>query len=201
MTFMFASRWSPASARRPRRLRDGLRRGLGGARAWLARVGGQVAVILTLLAIPADLAAQGAVILVRHAERADAGMVAPPGADPDLSEAGLARAQALAAALKDAGIARIFVSKYKRTAQTAAPLATLLGLKPVVLPPEDAEALRQALQSGSGNVLVIGHSNTLPPLLKALGVTDPVTIPETEFDNLFVVMPGARPSLLRLRYR
>ena len=60
--------------------------------------------------------------LVRHAERADAGMAAAKmaGRDPDLSDAGKARANALAAMLKDARITAIFTTEYKRTRQTGA---------------------------------------------------------------------------------
>jgi hypothetical protein len=50
-------------------------------------------------------------------------------------------------------------------------------------------------------VLVVGHSNTVPDVIKDLGVTTRVTIGEDDFDNLFLVTTGARPSLLRLHYR
>ena len=50
--------------------------------------------------------------------------------DPDLSDVGRTRAQALATALKDAGVTAIFVTEYKRTQQTAEPLAKLLGIQP-----------------------------------------------------------------------
>ena len=78
---------------------------------------------------PPPAAAQHTVFLVRHAERADT----TPGAarrwptDPDLSDAGRARAESLAAALKDAKITAIYTTEFKRTQQTAAPLAKALG--------------------------------------------------------------------------
>ena len=160
-------------------------------------------VLAALLLLPAAAAAQPAVFLVRHAERADGGMAAS-GADPDLSDAGRARAESLATVLKDARITQIFVSPLKRTQQTAAPIAKLLGLEPSVVPPADATALAsriKAATAATGNVLVVGHSNTLPPLLKALGVEEPIAIAESEFDQLFIVTRGATPSLLRIRYR
>jgi hypothetical protein len=51
-------------------------------------------------------------------------------------------------------------------------------------------------------VLFVGHSNTMPALLKALGYSTPIKIPETEYDNLFVVIPKSdgSPTVLRLRY-
>jgi len=156
-----------------------------------------------LLLVAASASAQSTVFLVRHAERADAaaGVPAPKGADPDLSSEGRARADSLAALLKDAGITAIFVTEYKRTKQTAAPLAASLRVTPTTVPASDAAGLARALGAASGNVLVVGHSNTLPDAIKALGITAPVTIADAEFDNLFVVVRGATPTLVRLRYR
>ena len=51
------------------------------------------------------------------------------------------------------------------------------------------------------NVLVVGHSNTVPEIVKALGVTAPLKIDDTEYDNLLVVTSATQPQLLRLRYR
>jgi len=156
--------------------------------------------LLALLLIPASASAQ-AIFVVRHAERADAGM--PPGSqkDPDLSDTGRARAAALAAMLKDARITRIYVTEFKRTHQTAAPLAAALKEEPVVIGANETAALVDALKGTTGNTLVVGHSNTLPAIVKALGVEETFQVGEAEYDNLLVVTRGAPPSLLRLRYR
>lgn len=156
---------------------------------------------LVMLAVPAAAFAQPAVFVVRHAERADAGMTAPSGADPDLSSAGRERAESLAALLKDARITQIYVTEFKRTLQTAAPLAKTLGLEPTVVPSKDTSALVARLKAPSGNVLVVGHSNTLPVIVKALGISEPIAIGETAFDNLLIITSGASPSLVRLHYR
>ena len=121
-------------------------------------------------------------------------------ADPDLSEAGRARAESLATALKDAKITAIYATKYKRTQQTAAPLAKALGLTVNIVTADAADVVKQ-LAGAKGNVLVVGHSNTVPDVIKGLGVTAPVTIGDDEFDNLFIVTTGAQPSVLRLHYR
>ena len=121
-------------------------------------------------------------------------------ADPDLSEAGRARAESLAIALKDAKITSIYATKYKRTQQTAAPLAKALGLTVSIAPADAADVVKQ-LAGAKGNVLVVGHSNTVPDVIKGLGVTAPVMIGDDEFDNLFVVTTGAPPSVVRLHYR
>src|SRR5687768_4885178 len=121
-------------------------------------------------AVPA--AAQPLVFVVRHAERADTASGGAPmmATDPDLSEAGHARAQSLAAALKDARITAIFVTPYKRTQQTAEPLAKALGLQPTAIDPKDAAGLIEKIKAAHGNVLVVGHSNTVPDVLTRLGV-------------------------------
>ena len=156
-----------------------------------------IALVFAILLIPATCLAQSAVFLVRHAERADPGMAAPAGADPDLSEAGRARAERLASMLRDARITAIVVTELKRTQQTAAPLAKQLGLEPTVVSSKDPSTVAARVKAASGNVLVIGHSNSLPDVVKALGIAESVTIGESDFDNLFIVDRG---RLLRLRY-
>jgi broad specificity phosphatase PhoE len=158
-------------------------------------------ILLAILTTPSVALAQSAVFVVRYAERADAGTKPPPGADPDLSAAGRARAESLAAMLKNAGIAQIFITEFKRTRQTAEPLAKLLGVEPMVITQKEGSALADHLNSASKNVLVVGHSNTVPEVIKALGVAEPVSVGEDEFDNLFIVVRDSTPSLLRLRYR
>lgn len=146
--------------------------------------------------------AQQAVILVRHAELAGAAM-APPKSLP-LSPEGLARAQRLAALLKDAGVAAIYVTDFVRTQDTAAPLAQALGQAPVVLPKGDPQELLQRLrgQHATQTVLLVGHTDTLPGLLRALGHPEDITIEPQDYGSIFVVAPreAGRPAVLRLRY-
>ena len=159
-----------------------------------------LAVLVVAPATPA--AAQHTVFLVRHAERADSSPGKSPamGADPDLSAAGRARAESLATVLKDAKITAIYATEYKRTQQTAAPLAKALGLTVKILTSKGAGAVVKELKSITGNVLVVGHSNTVPEIINALGVPTPLIIDDQEFDNLFLVTTGSHPSLLRLHY-
>jgi broad specificity phosphatase PhoE len=151
-------------------------------------------------ALPA--AAEPTIFLVRHAERADLAPGGRPmmGADPDLSEAGRRRAAALATMLRDANITAIYVTEYKRTGQTAAPLAELLRLPVTTIGSEDTAALVDALGQRTGNVLVVGHSNTLPVIVRGLGIASPVRIGDDEYDYLFVVTMGPQRSLTILRY-
>jgi len=151
-----------------------------------------------ILAGASSAFAQATVFVVRHAERADSGGMTA--ADPDLSAAGRARAESLANVLKDAGIVVVFATEFKRTQQTAAPVAKATGLSVTTAPTETA-ALVEIVKATIGNVLVVGHSNTVPELIKALGVTTPVTVGDTEYDNLFIVRTGDKPSVIRLHYR
>lgn len=139
--------------------------------------------------------AQSTIFVVRHAEKADATK------DPDLSEAGRARAEALAKALRDAKIVAIYATEFKRTQQTAAPLAKALGITVTVLPAQDNAALIAKLRASNGNALVVGHGDTIPNLIKALGVSEPINIAENDYDNLFVLVLDGKPQLIRLHYR
>jgi len=158
---------------------------------------------LIVVSLAATAAAQQTVFVVRHAERADTAAGAAPtmAADPELSDAGRARAESLAAALEDAEVVAIFATEFKRTQATAAPLAKALGLQVTTISSKEPAKLIQAVKSAGGNVLVVGHSNTVPAIVKDLGVAAPITVGDAEYDNLFVVTLGAAPSVLRLHYR
>lgn len=156
-----------------------------------------LAILVTLA--PAVLA-QGPIFVVRHAERADSGAGAPTmNVDPNLSEAGRRRAESLATMLRDAGITAIYVTEFKRTQETAAPLAARLGLTPVRVSAKDMPALIARLRERQGAALVVGHSNTVPAIVEALTSTPAITIADDEYDNLFVVA-GEKPALVRLRF-
>src|SRR5438094_208304 len=116
--------------------------------------------ILFLLAAAADAAP--VVFVVRHTEKATAG-----GNDPELSPAGHKRADALAQILKDSQITAVFVTEFKRTQETAAPLATA-HLTPTIIPAKDVTALVVKLGAINGNALVVGHGNTITDLVKDL---------------------------------
>lgn len=150
--------------------------------------------------------AQRAVFVVRHAEKQtdsnDAGV--------PLSEAGRARAMRLAALLKNAGVTAIYSTDFVRTLETAEPLARALKItvrKYSATGPDgkpDLQPLARRLKGEHARdiVLVVGHSNTVPPLLKVLGCTENIEIPAAQYDDLFAVVPTAHepPTLLRLTY-
>lgn len=136
---------------------------------------------------------------MRHAEKAlGAGAETK---DPELSEIGLARAESLRSLLKDAGISAVFATAFKRTQQTAASVANAAGIPLTTVAAQETPALIAKLKEVGGNVLVVGHSNTLPEIIKALGVTSEITIEESAYDNLFLVIMSSPPQLIHLHYR
>lgn len=144
----------------------------------------------------ADVGEPTLVYLVRHAERAEDGTN-----DPPLSEAGHARAAALAHVLADAGVQRVFSTDYQRTRLTATPVAASAGVSVETYDPGDLPSFAEQLKGMSGRILVAGHSNTTPELVGLLG-GDPIRdLPEWEYDRFYVVVlepSGAvRSTLLR----
>lgn len=135
------------------------------------------------------------VLLVRHAEKQ------ATGDDPALTPAGSQRATLLASTLEDAGLTTIFTSSARRTKDTAAPTAKALKLTPAELNIDAAKARAQLLAATS-RVLVVGHSNTVPELIAALGGPKDLKIADEEFDRLFVLTLPAQgaPTLVALRY-
>jgi broad specificity phosphatase PhoE len=135
------------------------------------------------------------IFVVRHAEKATSG-----GNDPDLSEAGQKRAEALARVLKDSQITAVFVTEFKRTQQTAAPTANAAHVKPTIVRSNDPAGLVDKLRALEGNALVVGHGNTIPDLIKALGIDAAGSIPDNDYTEIFVLELGDSPRLLRLHY-
>ena len=147
---------------------------------------------LTLASTAAAL--DNVVVLVRHAEKVD------DSRDAELSETGRARAEVLAALLKDMKIDTIYSSDYIRTRDTARPLAEALGLELELYNPGDLEALATKLRAAEGRILVVGHSNTTPRLVGLIGGEPGTDIADDEYDRLYIVVAGSGgpvTSLLR----
>jgi len=123
---------------------------------------------------------QTTVLLVRHADR--------QGAADALSATGTARAQELARVLEKSGIGAIYTSEARRTQDTAAPTATLLGITSAALAAADVAGLVSTIRTShyGQKVLVVGHSDTVPQIIAEFG-GPVVTIGSNEYDNLFVL--------------
>ncbi len=129
------------------------------------------------------------VYVVRHAETTGVGT------NPGLSAAGMARANALALRLADADVVAIYSSQYTRTHDTGVPTATAAGRTVQVVTVNNANAATYGTQlataarshAGTGNVLIVGHSNTVPDTVLALGGTTVSPISETEFNRIYTI--------------
>jgi phosphohistidine phosphatase SixA len=166
-------------------------------------------VLIAVLALPSPTLSQGGaqgdklVFIVRHAEKASA-----TDPDPSLSEAGKARAAALAVALRDAAVTHVLVTPRKRTHETAAPLAEVRQLTAHVVgfgasTPEHAASVAEAVRKATGTaVLVVGHSNTVTAIIAALGGPRLPDLCDAQYAGLYIVRVPARgvPTLVRAQY-
>lgn len=140
------------------------------------------------------------VILVRHAEK----KIEPQNPDPDLAPEGLERAQEIARMFGGAGINSIYATQYKRTQQTVKPLSERWGV-PVTLvdASQPDEVVKQIQTSHRGQtIFVAGHNNTVPAIASALSGENFPVIPESEYDNLFIVTiyRFGKAKVLKLKY-
>lgn len=153
--------------------------------------------LATFLVAPVLAHAQPSmVILVRHAERD----TTPP-RDPVLTAAGQARARALHRAIASAGVGSVIATQFQRTQLTAKPLADSLELTPIIVAASSpvsahAEAIASAVRSRPKGevVLVVGHSNTIPAIIAALGGPKYADLCESQYSNLYVLHFGDRPA-------
>ncbi|GAA4861554.1 phosphoglycerate mutase family protein [Luteimonas vadosa] len=139
-------------------------------------------------ALPVAPAPAATFVVVRHAEKA-----ADDPSDPVLAEAGRQRAAALAASLADEPVVAVYSTDYRRTRQTAAPVAARHGLE--VRPydatqPADTFARELRNRHPAGTVVVVGHSNTVPAIVSALCACTVAAMDESEYDNRYTVRFG-----------
>lgn len=145
------------------------------------------------------------IVVVRHAEKST-----DDPRDPSISAIGQERARALSAVLKDAGVGAVYATQYKRTSQTAEPLARQLGLSIVERPVNAANSAtyaadlaRDVLAAAAGKtVLIVGHSNTVPQIVRAFSGSTVLPIDDSVNDHIFVIVvaPGSPAKLFNLRF-
>jgi 2,3-bisphosphoglycerate-dependent phosphoglycerate mutase len=126
------------------------------------------------------------IVLVRHAERSSTD---PANQDPDLSDEGRARAERLAKAIKRYKPHEIFATAYKRTQQTAEPIARRRKKQVQTYDPaKHAELIRQMMNSNTVHYLIVGHSNTIPSLANMLLKKEVFRqLPDTEYGVFWVI--------------
>jgi len=124
--------------------------------------------------------------IVRHAEK-------DTGSNPAISAQGMKRAQDLYRVLKNKKIDLIMVSQYRRTGMTGDSMRIYKNIDTLhYMADADGTLLFKKINSLAGNfknILIIGHSNTLPSIIRKAGVQSftPKEIPDHEYDNLFIV--------------
>lgn len=148
--------------------------------------------------LPAPASAQDVpviVYLVRHAEKVD------DSRDPELSATGGVRALELARVLRDAGLSKVWSTDFLRTRHTADPSADGAGVEVELYDPRDLPGFADRLRHMAGIHLVVGHSNTTPALVTALGGEAGPAIPDSEYDRLYIlVLYEGQVTTSRLRY-
>ena len=137
-------------------------------------------------------------ILVRHAEKAT-----DDPKDPNLSEAGLMRAQSLAKLLAATKVDAVYSTPYKRTRNTVAPMATAKGFD--VLEYNKIEEMDIFLKKyEGGTVVVCGHSNTVPAMANYLiGKDSYHQFEDGDYGNIIiisVVQRGKNAAVVWLNY-
>ena len=120
--------------------------------------------------------------------------------DPDLLPEGRRAAALLVGwfARERARPVAIYVSDYRRTRQTAAPLAASLGLTPTVYDPADTPGLLARVRAAPGPALIVGHSNTVPDIVAGLGGTRPAPLVHEDFGDIWRVGPDGATRRARI---
>lgn len=151
--------------------------------------------LATLLAA-VQLPAATTVWVLRHAEKVDDGS-----RDPALSPEGITRAAALAALLSEEDVAAVFTTPYERTRATVRPLAEAEELELSPYDPVDFAGLASRVREVDGDVVIVGHSNTVIPIVQALGGDATGEIGESEYGRLYkVVIDGETVTTEQLTY-
>jgi phosphohistidine phosphatase SixA len=155
-------------------------------------------VVPSSLADSTRLSAQEPVVVyvVRHAERAEDGT-----SDPVISLPGWDRSRLMAEMLADADLTHIHSTDYKRTRMTGRPTADATGLEIQLYNPRDLASFAEELKATPGRHLVLGHSNTTPGMVAALGGDPGGPIEEMEYDRLYIVtVAGDAVSTVLIRF-
>jgi len=163
---------------------------------WRALAAALMLVLPGVLPLCAQETDDRVVILARHAEKQD-------GDDPGLTAGGQARAETLAHVLSRWPVDAIYTSQFRRTRHTAVPLAEGTGVVAEVVDARDMDALLETIHASEDRaIVVIGHSNTVPAIARALGAPGVEDIPEEGYDDLLIVhLPATgQPTLLHLKY-
>ena len=140
------------------------------------------------------------IFLVRHAEKQK-----DQGKNPALTDQGIKRSQALEKLLTKVDFSAIYSTDFKRTRDTAKPLATSKGINIELYNPMDSRNFLDGILSKhkGKNIFVVGHSNTIPLLVNTLlGEEKFSSLRDDEYSNLFIVtiVHGTDSEVIQLTF-
>lgn len=136
--------------------------------------------------------------VVRHAEKESANNMT---SDVPLSEEGAERARALKDVLKSKNIQAIYSTNTKRTIATAQPLSEEINVPIQTYAANDSLFVSQLLQTKKGNVLIVGHSNTVDDLVNGLAGRKMIEdLPDDQYGNLFIVHKRNKHTTFRISH-
>ncbi len=150
-------------------------------------------------AVPQDQTQPTTLILVRHAEKADDGTD-----NPHLTLEGSRRAEELSYLLDHVQLTAVYSTPFHRTRETAEPSTRRQAKKIRLYQPNETAFLERVLEEHSGgNVLIVGHSNTVPAMANVLtGTEDFPWLNDSVYDNLFIVtvLEMGKAKVTRIRF-
>ncbi|MFA5298183.1 MAG: phosphoglycerate mutase family protein [Lutibacter sp.] len=123
--------------------------------------------------------------LIRHAEkvRIDAADV-----NPDLNERGYQRAENWKKVLQHISFDAIYSTNYSRTLKTVEPIAKISNLEPILYRPSKVDYELFKTENKGKNVLIVGHSNTIPQFVNALiNQQKYLEMDDSDFSGLFII--------------
>jgi 2,3-bisphosphoglycerate-dependent phosphoglycerate mutase len=119
----------------------------------------------------------------RHAEKSGTNMTA----NPPLSAEGEKQALDLRAYLTGKGIKSIYSTNFIRTRSTAEPTSVAINV-PIQVYTQVNDLVDTLKATGKGNVLIVGHSNTVDDIVNRFtGVGTMTDLADSEYGNLFIV--------------
>ncbi|MBE0424167.1 MAG: histidine phosphatase family protein [Lutibacter sp.] len=123
--------------------------------------------------------------LIRHAEKVREN---PADKNPDLNERGFQRAENWKKVLQHISFDAIYSTDYKRTLKTAEPIAKKCNLEPIIYNPSKVDFDLFKLENAGKNVLIVGHSNTIPQFVNVLIKQQKYQeMDDDEFSHLYII--------------
>ena len=123
--------------------------------------------------------------LIRHAEKVREN---PADKNPDLNEKGFQRAENWKQVLQYISFDAIYSTDYKRTLKTIKPISKKLNLTPLIYNPSKVDFELFQVENAGKNVLIVGHSNTIPQFVNGLIHQQKYQeMEDDEFSHLYIV--------------